>query len=44
MEKELNFLIYNTPNEDVTIQAAVKDESIWLTPDGRVEREEQSVG
>ena len=31
MEKELNFLIYNTPNEDVTIQAAVKDESIWLT-------------
>lgn len=31
MEKELNFLIYNTPDEDVTIHAAVKDESIWLT-------------
>ena len=31
MEKELNFLIYNTPDEDVTIHAAVKDESIRLT-------------
>ena len=31
MEKELNFLIYNTPDEDVTVQAVVKDESIWLT-------------
>lgn len=31
MEKELNFLIYNTPDEDVSIQAVVKDESIWLT-------------
>lgn len=31
MEKELNFLLYNTPDEDVSIQAVVKDESIWLT-------------
>lgn len=31
MNKELNFLIYNTPDEDVSIRAAVKDESIWLT-------------
>lgn len=31
MGKELNFLIYNTPDEDVSIQAVVKDESIWLT-------------
>ncbi len=31
MDKELNFLIYNTPDEDVSIRAAVKDESIWLT-------------
>ena len=31
MEKELNFLIYNTPDEDVSIHAVVKDESIWLT-------------
>ena len=29
MEKELNFLIYNTPDEDVSIHAVVKDESIW---------------
>ncbi|CUM81623.1 Virulence protein [Blautia hydrogenotrophica] len=31
MDKELNFLIYNTPDEDVNIYTAVKDESIWLT-------------
>lgn len=31
MDKELNILIYNTPDEDVSIRAAVKDESIWLT-------------
>lgn len=31
MERELNFLIYNTPDEDVSIQAVVRDESIWLT-------------
>lgn len=31
MDKRINFLIYNTPDEDVTIHAAVKDESIWLT-------------
>lgn len=31
MEKELNFLIYNTPDEDVTIHTVVKDETIWLT-------------
>ena len=31
MDKELNFLIYNTPNEDVAVNAVIKDESIWLT-------------
>lgn len=31
MERELNFLIYNTSDGDVSIQAVVKDESIWLT-------------
>ncbi|MBB5335817.1 virulence RhuM family protein [Pectinatus brassicae] len=31
MNKELNFLIYNTPEEDVSINAVVKDETIWLT-------------
>ena len=31
MKNELNFLIYNTPNEDVSGNAVVKDETIWLT-------------
>ena len=31
MEKELSFLIYNTPNENVKIDVVVKDETIWLT-------------
>lgn len=31
MNNELNFLIYNTPEEDVSINAVVKDETIWLT-------------
>lgn len=31
MDKELNFLIYNTPEENVSIKAIVKDETIWLT-------------
>jgi hypothetical protein len=31
MDKELNFLIYNTPEENVSINAVVKDETIWLT-------------
>lgn len=31
MNTELQFLIYNTPDEDVSINAVVKDETIWLT-------------
>jgi hypothetical protein len=31
VKNELNFLIYNTPNEDVSVNAVVKDETIWLT-------------
>ena len=31
MDKELNFLIYNTLDKDVSVRAVVKDESIWLT-------------
>ena len=31
MDKELSFLIYNTPDEDVSIHTVVKDETIWLT-------------
>jgi hypothetical protein len=29
--KELQFLIYNTPEENASINAVVKDETIWLT-------------
>lgn len=31
MNNELKFLIYRTPEEDVSINAVVKDETIWLT-------------
>lgn len=31
MNKEIQFLIYNTPQEDVKINVVVKDETIWLT-------------
>ncbi|GHV01669.1 toxin Fic [Campylobacterota bacterium] len=31
MNKELQFLIYSTPHENITIEVVVKDESIWLT-------------
>ena len=31
MSKELLFLIYNTPQEDVKVSVAVKDETIWLS-------------
>ena len=31
MSKELQFLIYNTPTEDIKIDVAVQDETIWLT-------------
>ena len=31
MDKELSYLIYNTPDEDVTVNAVIKDETIWLT-------------
>ncbi|MGF6989948.1 hypothetical protein M2150_001191 [Lachnospiraceae bacterium PM6-15] len=31
INNELQFLIYNTPEENVSINAVVKDETIWLT-------------
>jgi hypothetical protein len=31
MNKELQFLIYNTPQENVKVDVVVKDETIWLT-------------
>jgi hypothetical protein len=31
MNKETQFLIYNTPQENIKIDVVVKDETIWLT-------------
>lgn len=31
MNKELYFLIYSTPEENVRIEVIVKDEIIWIT-------------
>lgn len=31
MNNELQFLIYNTPEEGVSVNAVVKDETVWLT-------------
>jgi len=37
MNKEIQFLVYNSPVEDVKVKAIVKDESIWLTQKGMAE-------
>ena len=31
LDRELQFLVYSTPQEDIKVNAMVKDESIWLT-------------
>lgn len=31
MSKEIQFLLYNTPDENINVQAIVKDETLWLT-------------
>ena len=31
MNNELKYLIYNTPEEGVSVNAIIKDETIWLT-------------
>lgn len=31
MSKELQFLIYNTPQEDIRVNVVIQDETIWLT-------------
>ncbi len=37
MENDFRFLIYKSENEDIAIDAVVKDESIWLTQKGMSE-------
>ena len=34
---KLQFIVYSTPEEDIRINAAVKDETIWLTQKGMAE-------
>ena len=51
MDKELNFLIYNTPDVDESIRAAVTDESkehiglvTWKdSPDGRILKSDVTI-
>ena len=31
MNKELQFLIYKTPQEDIKVNVVMRDETIWLT-------------
>lgn len=31
MQNDFQFLIYNTPEEDIKINTFIKDETIWLT-------------
>lgn len=31
MRKDLQFLIYSTPQEDIKVNVVVRDETIWLT-------------
>ena len=31
MTKELKFLLYNTPQENIKIDVVVKEETLWLT-------------
>lgn len=31
LEKQVNFLVYSTPEQEIKVNAVLKDESIWLT-------------
>lgn len=37
MSKELQFLLYNTPDENISMKAMMKDETLWLTQKGIAE-------
>ena len=37
MNKELQFLLYRSADEDVSVDAIVKDETVWLTQKGMAE-------
>ena len=31
MHKEMNFLLYHSEEDDISVNALIKDESIWIT-------------
>lgn len=37
LAKQINFLVYNTPETDVKVNAILKDETIWLSQKGMAE-------
>ncbi|MCQ2601286.1 MAG: virulence RhuM family protein [Treponema sp.] len=37
LSKQINFLIYSTPEEDLKVNAILKDETIWLSQKGMAE-------
>ena len=37
MPNDFRFLIYNSAEEDVSVNAVIKDESIWLSQKGMAE-------
>ena len=37
MENDFRFLIYKSEEEEVSVNAVVKDESVWLTQKGMAE-------
>ena len=37
MDKELKFLLYSTPEEDINVNVIIKDETLWLTQKGMAE-------
>jgi hypothetical protein len=43
MSKDFQFLIYNTPDRDVKVNAVIKDETIWLTQKAMAELFEVQV-
>lgn len=37
LSKQINFLVYSTPEEDIKVNAILKDETIWLSQKGMAE-------
>lgn len=37
MKNQFQFLIYKTPNDEMSVNVLIKDETIWLTEKGMAE-------